>query len=204
MPSLPIERLPKYRKRRASGQAVVSFSGRDIYLGAYGTRLSRANYDRITTEWLASGRTCNTAGQDITIVELLAAFRRYAVKHYCRDGRPTGEIHNFDYAIVPLRVLYGREQVHDFGPLRLKSIQSLMAKGYNDPQRGTVAGLSRGVVNSRIARIRRIFRWAVSEELAPSSMAHALDTVQGLQFGRTGMPSAIKRSMVSEIDCAQK
>ena len=46
-------------------------------------------------------------------------------------------------------------------------------------------GLSRGVINSRIGKIKRMFRWAVSEELAPASLVHALDTVAGLQKGRT-------------------
>lgn len=47
------------------------------------------------------------------------------------------------------------------------------------------AGLSRGVINSRIGKIKRVFRWAVSEELAPPSHMHALSTVMGLQKGRT-------------------
>ena len=46
-------------------------------------------------------------------------------------------------------------------------------------------GLSRGVINSRIGRIKRVFRWAVSEQLAPPSLVVALDTVMGLQRGRT-------------------
>jgi integrase len=184
MPSLPVERLPKYRKHRASGQAVVTLSGRDIYLGPHGTKASRVNYDRITTEWIANGRNWGSESADITIVELLAAFRRHAVTHYRKDGKPTGEIHNFDCAIAPLRLLFGRERVVDFGPLKLKAVQAVMVKGYQDPKRGPVAGLSRGVVNSRIGRIKRIFRWAVSEEMAPPSLAHALDTVRGLQFGR--------------------
>ena len=45
--------------------------------------------------------------------------------------------------------------------------------------------LSRGVINSRIGKIKRLFKWAVSEQLAPPSLCHALATVQGLQRGRT-------------------
>ncbi|MEO8493844.1 MAG: hypothetical protein ABI614_02150 [Planctomycetota bacterium] len=32
--------LPKYRKHRASGQAVVTLAGKDRYLGRYGTKAS--------------------------------------------------------------------------------------------------------------------------------------------------------------------
>jgi hypothetical protein len=42
--------LPSYRRHKASGQAVVTVSGRDVYFGPHGTRLSRDNYDRVVTE----------------------------------------------------------------------------------------------------------------------------------------------------------
>jgi hypothetical protein len=33
--------LPKYRKHRTSGQAVVTLHGRDLYLGPYNTKASK-------------------------------------------------------------------------------------------------------------------------------------------------------------------
>jgi hypothetical protein len=48
--------LPRYRKHRASGQAVVTLSGRVHYLGPHGTRTSKLAYDRVVAEWLARGR----------------------------------------------------------------------------------------------------------------------------------------------------
>jgi integrase len=45
--------------------------------------------------------------------------------------------------------------------------------------------LSRGVINNRIDRVVRMFKWAVSEELAPESVWRALTTVRGLEQGRT-------------------
>ena len=47
------------------------------------------------------------------------------------------------------------------------------------------SGLSRGVINNRIGRIKRMFKWAVAEELVPSSVYHGLQAVAGLSFGRT-------------------
>ncbi len=47
-----------------------------------------------------------------------------------------------------------------------------------------VEDLSRGVVNARIDRIKRIFRWAVSEELIPPSIDQGLRAVAGLRDGR--------------------
>lgn len=42
--------LPKYRKHRASGQAVVTIAGRDCYLGPHGTKASRLEYDPLINE----------------------------------------------------------------------------------------------------------------------------------------------------------
>jgi hypothetical protein len=47
---------PSYRKHKASGQAVVTINGRDVYLGPYGSRVSRDGYDRVIGEWLTNGR----------------------------------------------------------------------------------------------------------------------------------------------------
>ena len=49
-------RTPSYRHHRPSGQAVVTLGGRDVYLGKFASPESRAEYDRLVAEWLASGR----------------------------------------------------------------------------------------------------------------------------------------------------
>jgi hypothetical protein len=46
--------------------------------------------------------------------------------------------------------------------------------------------ISRKVVNQRIDHIKRVFKWAVSEELVPASVYEALRTVAGLRRGRSG------------------
>ena len=62
---------PKYRRHRASGQAIVTFSGHDYYLGPYGTKASRIEYDRLIAEWLAGGRHLAKPGMiDLSIAEL--------------------------------------------------------------------------------------------------------------------------------------
>src|SRR4051794_37971754 len=48
--------IPSYRRYKVSGQAVVTLSGVDFYLGPYGSAQSKAEYDRVTAEWLAGGR----------------------------------------------------------------------------------------------------------------------------------------------------
>lgn len=56
-----IDRLPKYRKHRASGQALVTLGGRDHYLGPHGAKASRRGDERLIAESLASGRSPHSA-----------------------------------------------------------------------------------------------------------------------------------------------
>ena len=71
-----LQRLPRYCKHRASGQAVVTIEGLDFYLGPHGTKASHLEYDRIIAEWLANGRRLPAAPDELkqlTLVELMAA-----------------------------------------------------------------------------------------------------------------------------------
>jgi hypothetical protein len=40
--------LPKYRKHKQSGQAIVTLSGTDFLFGPHGTAASRREYDRLS------------------------------------------------------------------------------------------------------------------------------------------------------------
>ncbi len=56
MPRQSSSFVPKYRKHRANGQAIVTICGVDHYLGPHGTKASRLEYDRLIGEWLQNGR----------------------------------------------------------------------------------------------------------------------------------------------------
>jgi integrase len=178
MPKFKQGALPKYGKHKASGRAVVKLNGRDVYLGPYGSQESRVEYDRVIGEWLTAGRsmpkTIEALG-GVTVNELLVSYLEFAERHYQKDGEPTGELGNIKDAARPLKNLYGHTEAAKFGPLALKAIRSKMIAG----------NLSRGVINSRINRIKRIFKWAASEELVSPSVWHGLISVQGLQRGRS-------------------
>ena len=58
-------RVPGYRLHKASGQAIVALGGRQIYLGPFGSQVSKDEYDRIIAEWLANGR--RTAGMTASV-----------------------------------------------------------------------------------------------------------------------------------------
>jgi hypothetical protein len=53
---------------------VVTLNGRDIYLGKWNTRASRAEYDRLMGEWLASGRCLPHGDAGVRVAELALAY----------------------------------------------------------------------------------------------------------------------------------
>jgi integrase len=171
-------RTPSYRLHKPSGQAVVTLDGRDLYLGRHGSAESRAEYDRLISEWLANGRrlpgSSSDPEADLTVNELLVAYLRHADAYYVKNGRPTKEPQDIRYAIRPIRQVYGHTSARSFGPLALKAIRQVMID----------SGLCRNEVNKRIGKIKRAFKWAVSEELIPPSVHHGLQAVSGLRRGR--------------------
>jgi integrase len=50
---------------------------------------------------------------------------------------------------------------------------------------GRKQALSRGVINQRIGRLVRVFKWAVAEEMVPEGVWRALTTVRGLEKDRS-------------------
>jgi integrase len=176
MPALT-RATPKYRHHRASGQAIVTIAGRGFYLGPYGTKASRIEYDRLIGEWLAAGRPSHhsVTQSDMSVAELLAQYLRFAKEHYVKGGKKTTEVDCIKHAIKPVKELYSRTRAVEFGPLALRAVRERMID----------SGHSRVSINRQISRIRRIFRWAASRELIPVEVYQALATVEGLQKGRT-------------------
>lgn len=170
-------RTPSLRLHKPSGQAVVTFDGRDFYLGRYNSPESQAEYDRLLAEWLAHGRRLPApcaAGSDLTVNEMMEAYLAHADAYYRKNGKPTKEPTDIRYAIRPARKLYGTTLARDFGPLALKTVRRAFIE----------SGLCLNEVNKRIGKVKRAFKWAVSEELVPPSVYHGLQAVAGLRRGR--------------------
>lgn len=165
-------RIPSYRRHKPTGQAVVTLSGRDFYLGTWNTKASRAEYDRLVNEWLASGRTLPTAADaGLTVVELVDAYVRWACGYY----KQSREVPNIKWSLRPAIKLYGRTPAAKFGPLALKVVRENMIE----------RDWCRKLVNQRIGRVKRCFKWGVENELVPPSVWHGLQAVRGLAPGRS-------------------
>jgi len=107
---------------------------------------------------------------------LILAFWKHAEVHYRHpDGSSTSELANYRQALRLLRAMYGREPAAAFSPSKLKLIRA----------RWIADGICRHQVNLRAGRLKRVFKWGVSEELVPVTVWQALLTIQGLQEGRS-------------------
>lgn len=82
-------------------------------------------------------------------------FLKHAEQHYRKNGKLMSEYDLLTLAIEPLKELFGMTPVEQFGPLALKAVREAMV----------VKGWTRGTVNAEVGRIRRIFRFAVENEL---------------------------------------
>ncbi len=180
-------RIPSYRLHKPTGLAVVRLDGRDYYLGSHGTPGSHEKYRRLISEWLANGgqihvdrRAHGVVGDDITINELLVSFWGFAETYYVKNSKPTGEQQALRYAMKPLAELYGPSHVNEFGPLALKAVQQCMIDN----------GLCRNLINARINRIRRIFKWGVANQLVDSLILEGIKALPPLRKGRSKAPES--------------
>lgn len=179
-PTAP-RRIPTYRRHRPSGQAVATFGGRDFYLGAFGSKASKAEYRRRLAEWLAAGSPTYTAPEAsaLTVNDLILRYWRH-VKAYYRPETREGTIAP---TLRRLRKLYGPTLATEFGPLALKAFQRALLDeriALADPK-AAPRRLSRPYINRALQWVRRLFRWAVGEQLIPPSVLQALQAVDGLK-----------------------
>lgn len=182
------KKLPTYRHHKPSGQARVRWQGVEIYLGKFDSPDSRQRYAELLTKVVTgatlddirtASRSPNKAsneGSGLSINELCLLFLKHAERHYRKDGELTSEYDLFKMAIGPLADLFGMTAVEEFGPLRLKAVrEAMVAKGW-----------ARDTVNAEVGRIRRIFRFAVENELLRDvTVLQRLESVSPLLAGRT-------------------
>ena len=161
-------RAPSLRHHKASGQGYVVLNGKAVYLGRYDTPEARQKYHQVISEWMAAGNQLPTEPNKITVKEVLARFWTHAKQYYRTetDGR-IKELEQFRLAFRPLVHLYGSTPAIEFAPRSLKAIRRKIIE----------MGWSRPYINKQINRIRHLFKWAVSDELIPGSLLHALQGV---------------------------
>jgi hypothetical protein len=178
-----VNRHPAYRRHRASGQALVTLNGEDRYLGPYGTKTGRAEYDRLIAEWLSRGKKAAPRADEITVIELIDAFLEHAEGYYRgADGKPASEYGNLCDALRPVKRLYGLTPAAGFGPLALRAVRDEMVK----------LGWCRSHINRQVNRVRHVFKWAAGRELLPAAVHAACGAIEQI-----GLPD--QKAMAAEM-----
>jgi integrase len=203
MPRL-FHRPPKYRLHKSTKQAVVSFLGKTVFLGPYGSPKSHERYQRILQEWqekrqpveacakkpvstdgvesLVSRinpttlRRKRQAGSPVTVNELILVYRRHTHEYYRKHGRVTREAGMIDDVLRFLRRHHGTTLAADFGPVALDELRERMIDELD---------WSRNHINKQVNRLRAMFKWAAAKEIVDSSVPAALSQLPGLKKGRT-------------------
>jgi integrase len=159
-----------------------------VLVRALAPLIDDATLRRIGQE-LASGRTVTRGPKSITITRLCRLYMVHARDYYrCADGRRTTEATTIEMALRPLRKLQGRTPVNDFGPLRLKRVREAMIQ----------MDWCRKHVNAQVGRIKRMFKWAVENELIAPGIFQAIQAVGGLRLGRSAARESLPVKPVPE------
>lgn len=175
---------PKLCRHKSRQQGYVTLDGREHYLGHWpATRVRtpppdvRARYDDLIANWLANGRKLRDQRPPLTINDLVLAYLEWARCHYI-PKRPKDDQNRFIRSAVHIvRVLFGRTPAAEFGPKKLRSVQQAMIE----------RGWCRSTLNAQVDRVRRMFKWAVTEEMIPGDVYHALRAVTGVRRGTPGV-----------------
>ena len=178
---MPRKSLPSYRLHKPSGQARVILNGKHVYLGKYKSDESMKKYARLIAELALPAEIgptqvdADTLKPTLLVSEMIVHYVKFAERYYSFEGKPTKEFQGMLDAVAPLNELYAETFVGEFGPTKLKALQAHLVS----------LGLCRTEVNRRIGRIKRVFKWAVSEELVDPRVLEGLRSVNGLRYGRT-------------------
>ncbi|GAB4550492.1 MAG: site-specific integrase [Phycisphaerales bacterium] len=201
---------PAYRRRKGYTQAIVTLTDavtkrrRDYWLGEYGTPESRELYYRVLAEYESLGRRLpdplgaapaaaspTTGGPDID--ELALEYWRRVAREFlpkrCNAIKATLRL---------LRQMDGSTRVAQYGPKRLRLLREAMIAGdpaASPPRRPW----SRTTVNDRVRIVVAVFRWGVTQEIVPASVADALGMLDPLKRGRSRAKEGKKVGPVPEF-----
>lgn len=173
---------PGYRHHKARDLAVVTIDGKNHYLGPWQSPESHEKYAALIAEWKRNGgtlpcpaATTSTDADTLTVNALILAYFKFAQTLYVKHGEPTSEQGCIRQALRFVRQLYGTSPAAEFGPRALKNARQAMV----------TAGRARKSTNKDVHRIKRMYRWAVEEELLSPDTYQELRAVAPLAKGKT-------------------
>jgi integrase len=172
-------KIPTYRHHKASGQAIVSLSGVDHYLGPYGTEVSKNEYDRVVGEWIVRGRRAAERNDSTVplVKELLLAYLQH-----CQATMQAVEVEKIKAALRPVREMYGETPVREFDAVPFEAMRLRLVK----------SGLAVSTIRDRMGTVRRMVQWGVSRRMAPPDSLASIKAVSQLRARRDGVKPSKK------------
>jgi integrase len=163
-------RIPCYRRHRASGQAVVTLCGQDVYLGKYGSKESKTRYDTVVNEWLARGRRLpERPGEGKLVKELVLGYFEY-----CSATMPEVEVAKIKTALRLVREMYGETAASKFDVDQFLAIRQKLIRD----------GLCISTIRDRMGVIRRMTQWGVQKKLVAPDTFGRIEKVLPLRARR--------------------
>jgi hypothetical protein len=181
-------RVPSLRLHKPTGQAVVTLSGKDFYLGRYDSPDARQAYFKLLSEWKSTNRsiTFSEPVECLTMGQVGMAFLDHAKAYHGAESR---EYYHCRRAVKPISDLYANHPANRFGPAEFKTCRQWWM---NDSNR------SRQYINKMAKYLLAVIKWAVSEGLLPPSTHHACKCVVPLRAGKTTAPESPKVTVVED------
>lgn len=205
--TIECKRMPALIRQREKrrDRAFIKVGRKRHHIGYMDDPATHELYNRLKAVWERTGKLhldmltplVNTSGNEITIAGLGERFRIHAETFYIdRDGQLSKEFDNFRMAWRIVRQHFGTLPAANFGPSKLKQIRHVMVRTpkKNNPNETW----NRKYVNEQVNRVRRIFKWAVSEELLPVNVYEALRTARRLRPGESGVRTSRKIKPVEQ------
>jgi integrase len=167
-------RIPKYRRHTVRNLGFVEWQGRRTYFaGTWNSTVSREAYLKFIRDNCGEIPESASAPRKLLVAQLVARFLAHAKAIY--GPGPRGTFANLYWALTPFAEKHGEYQAVEYGPLKLKAYRASLIE----------ARQARSYINDQVRRIRKAFRWGVSEELVPVSVLTALESVPELAANRS-------------------
>jgi integrase len=163
-------------KQHTSGQAYSRWQEdgkeRCRYFGPWGSDQAARGYRRFAAEW-ASGLKPVDNGKAM-IGDLVSRWMEHCERTYTKRGKITSEVYCNRTAMLDLNEVYGDTLAAEFDVPKLRAVRGSMVD----------RGWARKTVNAHVARIVRMFAWAVTEKLAPRAVFDVLELFEPIAKGR--------------------
>ena len=186
------------RRYHMSGQSVVTLGGRDIYLGPHDSPESIARYAVLIGIYQSSGLslpddfnpaildekaslllglavTSNQTDSPILVRHVTASYLEHIAVRYAHNS---AEILRITQICKEIDAHDGDVKADQYGPLKLQQQR----------QRWIDSGKARVYCNRLTNAVKRMWRYAVSQELIPATCWERLRSVESLRIGQTTAP----------------